>query len=430
MTYSLSPITAPKTSLKDTGFKVFTHISDTVSQTIFHSDVKVAAEKSNQISLIQHAYFHTKKFSITLNNNYPQRDYKSPHEKTEEEAEIKSPKITETYHHSESKNFLNEAALKQQTNNPSNEFEGFQNSFPDSGTVYPVFLETNENNTHNTLDIISLLNKGNFYSSFARSTKNIIIATSGLFILNVVSRINDYQASIVLIDNSLLNKSLWENVVKIVCESSRLIAVKRLFEHFQNQSTTFAVNSIELLEDAIQSGESFLSTDQGYQFIQNMFKEGNFCHILLDVTNTQSMKDLHDQIQKKGQKCSLMYMSNLEEWLPNDHYYKKSAKNYQINIERFINTFQPILIDANTQVPEKNEEENSSAQPHNHLFQRVRIGKELQEVTESHLKYMQQWKPLATLFYRKKISFHITKFLVENEMAKLYASCKAMKILL
>lgn len=309
-------------------------------------------------------------------------------------------------------------------------FQNVKHLSDDLATDYPIYVVPNEYNRTVTYNVLKTIHDNNFYSKFSKETKNVIIAVSGFFILNVVSTIDKFETGIVLVDNSYVCKNMWESVVEIVKRFPRQQALAEIFKHIHQNAdfyyspewlgnikpSDYAIKEFESLKKTIQLGTSFFSSDKQYEVIKAIFQKGNFFFVQQDITDQSSMRNILRVIYKNGYKCPLIYLSNLGEWLPKFQLINYNITDCKYKVSDFKKDaqrlFSPIFIESYTTDSRLN------------LCVRFETG--TQEITDTILTRIQKWNPLATLLYPENYKLNICKFLTQNEKKRLAAACKTM----
>lgn len=188
-----------------------------------------------------------------------------------------------------------------------------------SSDTYPVFVETNESHsggkTHEYVSAaaLSYLDKNKHY---------VVIGVSGMFILNLASRVASlgYKISVLVVDISDRNKFFFEGIAKIIAASeNRLKAI--------NSLTTFLVNNGEYLFKKNRKGMmrelwalhvsrclgfSFTANDDEFNAVKQMLTSGGFVHLQLDFSNIEAFSEINNRLRKASIIPFLFYTSNVE----------------------------------------------------------------------------------------------------------------------
>lgn len=173
------------------------------------------------------------------------------------------------------------------------------------------WIVTNEVNTKETLrKVANQPPKG-----------NLIVAVSCFFGLNVASVRRNLEY-VILVDRGMLVNEFLNETAKIVTETScREKAIENISSHivqkngsyFQDQPNA-AERKVGLLREEIVEGTSWLSTDESYHHIRNLFLLERVAIKRLDLCDPEAMKLLAAAIKTHQLSVDTFYLSNVHEY--------------------------------------------------------------------------------------------------------------------
>ena len=184
-----------------------------------------------------------------------------------------------------------------------------------------VFIATNELNWENTLESLKKEPiKG-----------NTGIYTSGLFALDLAASARAASTikleNIIIVDIAPVVRDFWEETEDIIKNSDNRFSAKLSIEslivkkkeiYFPENSDTLEKNSIETIEQNFQRGLSFLSTDEQYSKVKEIFDNDRFVFILGNLLDQEMTKKLGDILKKNSYTVDTLYISNIYGLLANN----------------------------------------------------------------------------------------------------------------
>jgi len=198
--------------------------------------------------------------------------------------------------------------------------------------LYP-WLASNESEIERTVAVVSHC----LPQRLSTTKKNVLIGTSGFFLLDLLGQciaanptMDGSKIAILIVDNSLLNRVLWKNIARIICENgNRLEAIDQIakdilsnYDFYYERDLSKTTRRLNCLFKEIISGRSFLSREDTFQEMRARFKKGDFRHLLLDFSDVASMQLLHREIVGMGGNIALFYGSNVCDYVPHEMYDK------------------------------------------------------------------------------------------------------------
>ena len=193
---------------------------------------------------------------------------------------------------------------------------------------YKVFLATNECITPNP-------RAPNILAGLARVALegDTVVGTASFYLLNLAyfrgsatvptQRIE----KIIMVDNSLNAKLLWENIQTILLESD---TKEKFLEELETHLTENALSyypdtrrlkdaqsraqiEINKIKREIKKQCSWLQTTDSFRFIKSIFERGNFAFLANDLAVEKEMKALSTAFKHTSLKVDSYYLSNVHE---------------------------------------------------------------------------------------------------------------------
>ncbi|MFI5343059.1 MAG: hypothetical protein ACHQUC_02435 [Chlamydiales bacterium] len=180
-------------------------------------------------------------------------------------------------------------------------------------------------------------------------TGNTVIGSSGLCTLNIVALRGIKAASnpekieqILLIDRSPCTEYFWESMQGIMTSSpDRATATDKIKAHLKENQLLYCQNIvkalhsspsfarlseaelreeivqkvIDFLDQEIERGESFLSSDAYFAKIKRIFNENRCLFLRMDFQNEASMALLAERMKELHWSTDLIYLSNIAEFI-------------------------------------------------------------------------------------------------------------------
>jgi len=224
------------------------------------------------------------------------------------------------------------SAINAQTNNYSNQsglertetlkkdLAGIQPSKPKIDHIwYRPFVATNEYGKDETFGKLSK----------HPTVGNAAIGVSGFCLLDMCAQTKGVE-HIFLVDIGKRVADFWGKMQPIICESSdRHEVLKKTADLLRSNAKTYYTGSnsfspdslahgmIQDLYNEIGAGKSWLSSDDNFEKIQEIFQKNRFHFLPYDLTDTQAFEALGKVCHENGIVFRLCYISNVYEYLDN-----------------------------------------------------------------------------------------------------------------
>ena len=213
------------------------------------------------------------------------------------------------------------------------------------------FITTNEEGAEQMLDILSGLPLNG----------NAMLGVSGFFLLNAAGERASFCDeetgkidTLILIDNSIRVEDFWQRVQPIIIQAENRgevtqkiinLLIERKDQYYSGHpnpketSTKSAQYQITKLNKEIESRNSWLSTDETFKRIQDIFRANRFVFKRIDLYDTQSITQLTDLLAQQGIRLDSVYVSNIAEYVTSD----AQRESYRHSVKKLVED-KPLLI--------------------------------------------------------------------------------------
>jgi hypothetical protein len=194
----------------------------------------------------------------------------------------------------------------------------------------------------------------------------VVLSVSGMFGLNLASVRGQNTGNpkaiqyLIFIDISERVEKFWEGMKEIIKQSVTKEQAISKIEKFltNNKKHLFEINQVSnyshyllKLKKEIAKGKSWLSTDQNFIRIKNIFDRDHFIFKRINLLDEAAMQSLAQAVVKLGCKFDTVYLSNVREYAEEDDF-KHATHNHlkafrvAIHILQTVSTEQTLFIDT------------------------------------------------------------------------------------
>lgn len=214
-------------------------------------------------------------------------------------------------------------------------------------TIGDLFLVPNEQHQMETLEKLKQ----------HPSVGNTILFTSAFFGLNAAAaRILKFpQTSFTLIafDYSTIIECFWKKFNKIICKAkTKEETISHVITLIEKEAHCFfhpkmraqlKATVLQAFKTEIEEGLSWLSSNESFTAIQNVFKTNRFIFFPLDFSDTTKVSALGQRLKELSLKLDFVYLSNIREALETE---RKSLEIFRKSIAGLNAPKETIFIDT------------------------------------------------------------------------------------
>lgn len=155
---------------------------------------------------------------------------------------------------------------------------------------------------------------------------NTIVTVSGFTGLNIAATRKGVDR-IVMVDISSKNEQFWERATKMIRESKTAEEfLQKLNKDVEEQEKLGNFYDTIDFKSEIEKGISWLSTEEGFQKIKNIFDNGNFVFKRIDMSNRECITSLSTALKKANCTVDTLYASNVENFVEDKEKYREGLK--------------------------------------------------------------------------------------------------------
>lgn len=155
---------------------------------------------------------------------------------------------------------------------------------------------------------------------------NTMVTVSGFTGLNIAATRKGVDR-IVMVDISSKNEQFWERATKMIRESKTAEEfLQKLNKDVEEQEKLGNFYDTIDFKSEIEKGISWLSTEEGFQKIKNIFDNGNFVFKRIDMSNPECITSLSTALKKANCTVDTLYASNVENFVEDKEKYREGLK--------------------------------------------------------------------------------------------------------